>query len=225
MSSAILFEYENILLGKKTGFASYFFQHSPERNENTALSVIKYALETYLRWTPVQSYASFGKETVKLMHLDGLLRFIRFPPEADPATDWFIIIGKIYPGLVKINKKEMTLIIYRKVLNGTLYKFPKGFFDGAPGQTRAIICLRHMLAQHGSFESIEQLYRAFAGSSGTKMLKKYKLSAPCTYLFESPLDFVHEALSEEEQNELFYRYYRFKTVMEAYRREQRASKK
>ena len=52
MNRTILFEYDQILLGNKTDFSKHFFAKGTEYNEKTALDIIRYACEYYLRWSP-----------------------------------------------------------------------------------------------------------------------------------------------------------------------------
>ena len=42
-----------------------------------------------------------------------------------------------------------------------------------------------------------------------KALKKYRLYAICTDIFDYPIDFLHEALSKNQKNEFYYHYYKF----------------
>ena len=50
----LLYEYEQILLGNKTGFAPYYFKYGDDTSQNYALYVIKFAVENYLN--PLRSY-------------------------------------------------------------------------------------------------------------------------------------------------------------------------
>jgi hypothetical protein len=219
MNINIIYEYEMVLLGKKSGVSVYFFSHSPEQNERLALDIIRYAVETYLKWSPEEVYKNFNESIIKQMKLDSIMRYIRFPPEADEKSDYFIIAGKLYPDKIKINIKEMTLVIYRRVIEGKLYKFPKGFFDDSIGYYRAIVCLQYMLTQFCHFGNISDMYRDFSMSKGTKLLKNYKLQAARITMWECAIDYLHAALPESSQSEYYYHYYKFKIFNEKQKRE------
>lgn len=207
----LLYEYEMILIGKKKTFSSYFFNSTPQKNEKKALYVIKFAIDTYLGWTPEETVKMLTYEILELLKLESLTRYILFPPEMDARDDMYIITGKLYPNLVKIDSKEITLKVYKRVLEKDLYKFPKEYLSGdQKGKNRAIICFQYMLTQFTNFDSVKDMYAFFASSSGPKLLKKYRLNVACVSTYEYPIDFLHTALPPETKSEFWYRYYKFK---------------
>ena len=218
MNNVILYEYDTVLLGEKTSLSPYFFNKSNEQNEKLALEVIRYAVENYLKWSPAEMYQRFDEDVVKLMKLESIMKYVCFPPEADEKKDFFVIAGKLYPDKVKIDIKNMTLHIYKKVLAGKMYKFPKGFFDGGLGVYRAAVCLQYALTQKFHFDSIEEIYRAFSTARGTKILKDSKLQAARIVLYDYAIDYLHDSLSEEDQDEFLYHQYRFNIINEKQKR-------
>ena len=42
------------------------------------------------------------------------------------------------------------------------------------------------------------MYKFFSTTNGVKALKKYRLYAICTDIFDYPIDFLHESLSSRE---------------------------
>ena len=56
------------------------------------------------------------------------------------------------------------------------------------------------------------MYKFFASTNGAKALKKYRLYAICSDIFDYPIVFLHEALAESQKNEFFYHYYKFNTT-------------
>jgi len=209
MQKGILFEYELILLGKKNFFSPYFFSFGNDYNERMALDVFQYAIEVYLRWSPEETATYLTIDIIKLMKLDSILKYIRFPAELIPERDLFYIAHLLYPKKVPFNEKELILRTYKEVLSGQLYKFPKEYLSDSLGMIRACICFQYMVSQYLSFKSIDDMYNHFCTSKGTKDLKKYRLYAICTDMFEFPLDFLHEALSVRQKNEFLYHYHRF----------------
>ena len=101
---------------------------------------------------------------------------------------------------------------YKEVLDGKLYKFPKEYLSGSMGVLRACVCFQYMVSQYLPFNNIEEMYNFFSTTNGIKALKRYRLYAICTEIFDYPIDYLHEALSERQKNEFFYHYYKFATT-------------
>ena len=221
-----LYEYENILLGKKTSFSSYFFSSDPDKNEQKALYIIKFALRYYLKWSESQICQYLDWKVINCMKLESLMKYIQFPPEMSARDDIFIVKGKLYPNLVQLNQKEITLKVYKRVLEKDLYKFPKEYLSGdSIGVHRAIVCFQYMLTQIPPFENTEEMYKYFASSKGPKLLKKYRLNVACVTMFDHPIDFLHEALPKQQRDEFWYRYYKFKISNNEQIRELKKKKK
>lgn len=208
-NSGILYEYELMLLKKKLSFSPYFFSFTPDNNERMALHVFQYAIEHFLCWSPEEASIYLTSDKIQLMKLDTLLRYIRFPAELNPTKDTFYIVHLIYPHKIKFNEKELVLRVYQQVLSGELYKFPKEYFSDSLGIMRACTCLQYMISKYLGFTNVKDIYSYFSTPAGTKTLKQYRLYAICTDAFVYPIDFVHEALPPQQQNEFWYNYYRF----------------
>ena len=207
--NSLYLEYELILLGKKNSFSPYFFNYNAEYNEKKALLLFKYAIEGFLKWTPQEASTYLTMDIVKLMKLDMIIKFIRFPAELDMERDLFYIAHLLYPKIVKFDNKELILRTYKEVLDGKLYKFPKEYLSGSMGATRACVCFQYMISENLPFNNIQEMYRFFSTTNGVKALKKHRLYAICTDIFDYPIDFLHEALSDKQKNEFFYHYYKF----------------
>lgn len=210
LNKNVLYEFESVLLDKKTSLSPYFFNQTSEQNEKTALAIIKYVVEVHLKWTPEQVRKNLTWDVIQLMKLDSIMKYINFPPEADRKKDLFIVAGKLYPNKIKINSSAMTILTYKKIISREQYKFPKCFFDGNEGRYRALICLQYMLNQYTSFESVEEMYKVFSTPKASKLLKKYKLQAARVAMYEYAIDYLHDALPDDVKNEYFYHYYKFK---------------
>lgn len=212
LGTSLMFEYELILLGKKNSFAPYFFNYNAEYNEKIALEVFKYAIEDFLGWSPEEAQLYLNMDILKIMKLDTIVRFIRFPAELNLEKDLFYIAHLLYPKRVKFNSRELILRTYKEVLDGILYKFPKEYLSGSMGVTRACICFQYMASQFLPFNNVEEMYKFFSTTNGVKALKKYRLYAICTDIFDYPIDFLHESLSSSQKNEFFYHYYKFNII-------------
>lgn len=209
MRSDIIYEYENILLGKKKNFSTTYFELSPEQNEKMALSIFKHAIEKYLRWTQKQVSECLDWSIIRRMKLSSLMKYIRFPAESDQEKDLYILVNKLYPSKSKQGLKEPTISIYKRVLSGERAKFPKGYFDGITGLYRSLICFQYMITQLKPFDSVDDMYKYFSSNRGTATLKKYKLSIVCNTIYETPIDFLHTALPTEHKNTYLFNMYKF----------------
>ena len=91
--------------------------------------------------------------------------------------DFYIIIQKLYPDIVTNSFVENVIAIYKKVLNGELPRFPKGFFEGAKGETKALFCLRYAMNQKLLLHSNDTLerYLFFSRKDGAQFIRDVRL--------------------------------------------------
>lgn len=211
MYPGLLYEYEEVLLGHKNSVSNYFFANDETRNEKTALYVVKFAINYYLGWTPDEAIDLLTWDTIKQLKLESVIKYIKFPPEMDEKDNAYIIKSKLYPHIIKLDDKEITLKVYKRILSKDLYKFPKEYLSADRiGKTRAMVCMQYMLSQFTSFSDAQEMYKFFATSGGSKLLKKYRLNVVCAALFDYPIDYLHYSLPEDARDEFWYRFYRFK---------------
>lgn len=206
----LLFEYEQILLGNKSGFSPYYFKYGNDTSQNYALYVIKFAVENYLGWDPEDMKNHFTKEVAIQMKLEPLMKYIEFPPELDKETDYYYLATFLYPNIIRIDIKELVLRTYKNVLSGKLCKFPKEYLSGTQGMMRAGICLQYMLNQNYTFHTIQDMYKFFSEPAGSRALKEFRLNNICNEIYEHPIDYLHESLPNAQKDEFWYHYYRFK---------------
>lgn len=213
----LIYEYENMLIGKRTFISPYLFNKSPYENERKALYIIDYAIKTYLGWTPWQTRDNMSMEVLRKLKLDKILHYINFPCviQIDDPSDIFYLAVKLYPTIINYNERELILRVYKKVLNSKLKRFPKEYLAGAEGLHRAKLCFCYMLSQYFNFQSIEQMYYFFSGKEGNKAMRNYRLAPVSKDLFETNIDFLHESLPEAQQDVLLYAYYKFEILYTA----------
>ena len=207
-----IYEYENLLLGKKKTFSTTYFELSPEQNEKTALSIFRHAISCYLMWSQKQVEECLDWEVIKRMKLAPLMKYIQFPVENDRERDLFVLYDKLYPSRRKSNIKEPTISVYERILSKERSKFPKGYFDGTEGWYRSLICFQHMMTKMKPFDSVDSMYEYFASSKGSLTLKEYKLNVVCNSMYETPVRYLHEALPAEYRNEYLLKRYQFNTA-------------
>ena len=221
MISDIIYEYENILLGKKKNFSTTYFELSPEQNERNALLIFHHAISTYLKWSPKQVEECLDYEIIRRMKLSPLLRYIQFPAESDREKDIYIIVGKLYPEKRKQGLKGPTLTVYKRLLSGERAKFPKGYFDGTQGFFRSLICFQYMITLMKPFDNVGDMYKLFASNRGTAMLKKYKLNIVCNMIYETPVDYLHAALPTEHKDCYLFNMYKFNLMYKKFLNEKK----
>lgn len=205
----LITEYEQTLIGHRYSVFPTYFCYSDNSNEAMALSVMKYAFETYLRWSPEDIRDYLTMNILKLLKLDGLLKYIHFPIELNPDKDLYYLAWAIYPELNDYSCKDLTLNVYKNLMNKKIEKYPKEFFTGMDGMARACICLKYMIEQNLQFESVEDMYAFFATKEASVMLRKNKLESISKDLYETNVDYIHDALASSQKIEILYHFYKF----------------
>lgn len=199
-------EYDEILLGKRKTYSASCMNKA--LGPKISAELLRYIFKYYLRWRPEQVRDCLTPEVVKTMRLEALINRIPSPPEVKRSTELYFVAWYIYPETVNVSKSELIIKVYMDVINGTISKFPKGYFDGNDGYLRARLLLLIMIREFLTFDSLESLYAFFAGENGRKAIAQYKLTVPLRELYTHPLDYLHDALSEDQKSEELYTKYR-----------------
>lgn len=210
ISQNLLYEYQLLLLGRIPSIQPDLFDGEARQKEKAALDIIRYAVENLLRWTPKEMAAKFNEDVIQKMKLSKVVSYVSFPPEADKKRDYFVYAHKLYPDIVTMDLYTLTILTYHNVHEKHLVKFPKGFFDDNLGRTRALMCMNYALSRDGRFQSKQELYRMFTETSGMQFIQKHRLDLARRLSWENAIDFVHEALSRNDRDEMWYHYYKFK---------------
>lgn len=209
MDLNLITEYEQTLIGHRYSVFPTYFCYSDDSNEAMALSVMKYALETYLKWSPEDLRDYLTMDILKALKLDGLLKYIRFPVELNPERDLFYLAKILYPNKITIEDKDLTLNVYKNILNKKIEKYPKEFFTGMYGMLRACICLKYMIENNLQFHSVEDMYEFFASKDAAAVLRNNKLEMVSKDLYETNVDFIHDALADSQKIDILYHFYKF----------------
>lgn len=211
----LFFEYEQILLGNMDSFSSGHFKDKNKiEAQKAALMVCSFAFENYLHLSPYETKSVLNKALIEKLKLDLVLPYIQFPVEFDKDTDFYYILSLLYPEQIKISENERVLHYYSRILEKN-ERFANGYFVGEQGRRRACICLRYAISKETKFNSISDLYLLFSenrrvGGSGKKFLKEYRLDHCCYDLYESKIDYLHDALPASQKNTFLYYYYRYR---------------
>lgn len=204
------YEYEQVLLDKRGNYSAGLFEgKSAKEREETALFMLKTIFEKYLQWTPEQAFHYLNRDVINKLKLKPIIRYIQFPSEFDIEKDCYYIVARIYPDKFHIDKKEQTKIVYKRVLDGTASRYPKGFFEGRDGQMKALFCLKFALSEFKVFNNPEELFK-FMYEHGEEFLKKYKLwEAFIMNYGEHPVDYLYDSFgkyNKEKYKDIYEKY-------------------
>lgn len=209
--NCLIYEYEEVLLGKKKCIPTEYFEStSVDENHKNVCTIYRFAFENLLRWTPEDIKNYISTDILKQLKLDTILRYFNCPPEIEIETDLFYIAQMLYPTKIQFDFKKTCICMFKKVLNNEKQKLPKGFFTKTEGKIRGNICLQYVLDNELFFENIEEMYAFFASTAAFKVLKQYRLNSMLTSYYATPLDYLHNALSENQRNDFLYYYYKTK---------------
>ena len=206
----LLNEYEEIMIGNRKVFSDRYFGATRPESQKNALAVIQYAIEKYLRWKPSVAARRLTKDIVVQLHLNTVMKYIKFPPEYSRERDFFYAVALIYPNF-SISRRQRIVYVYKKLLDGTIVKFPRAYFMGEDGYVRACVCLQYLISEYlqTEIQDAEDAYTLFASDRGTFLLRKYKLLKVSEILFETPVEFVHAALPDGERDSFLVLYYNY----------------
>lgn len=206
-------EYDEILIGKRDVFSQRFFGKENSQSKDNAIQVLRYAFTNYLRWPPEMIEAHIGPELLDKLRLTAVVKYIPFPIEYDRDKDYYYFVTLAF-NRHHLSYRDKTIHTYERVLSNAATKYPKDYFTGSAGIVRAGICLQYLISHFVMFSSINELYQIFASEEGYVKLHDYKLLNACRDTFDTPVDFLHFILPEEQRNQLYFHFYKFKYLKE-----------
>jgi hypothetical protein len=196
---------------------------SDAEKKKHAVEILRYAFVTLLKWTPEICVKAINKEILETMKLTNLFRYLQMPEEYNGEIDPRFFANLIFPDKVSFDRDQLVINIYKDVLSERLVEcggvvrkkgYPKKFFQDENGYQRATICMNYAL-KSDQFKDLEDVYSRLSDPS-RKFIKDHKLSlAECN--FETPIDFLHESLSEEQQDDFFFAYYKYRYLFNSRR--------
>lgn len=202
-------EYTEILIGKRKTVASFYSEGKVMPKEKVAVVVLKYAIEKLLHWSPDTAMDWLNRSVIKQLKLESFIKMISFPSDLDPKADYWYAVYKVYPDIIPVDVRSLTIRVYEQVLRGKREKFPLHFFDGIDGQYRAAICLNHAVQKELEFKNLNEYYSFFADSKGETFVRDMHLAGVCKETFSDVLEFAHHALHPDQRNEFLYNFQRF----------------
>lgn len=206
-----IFEYEAILLGRKTNFKKANL--SQKEKETKIANIWGYAVTELLGWTPKEAVYMMDENIVKMLCLDRTYPILGYIPTQTFRSDFRMFLQYAFPESVKFDFTEQTLSEYKHVAkldkwsnDKEFYRYPKNFFRGREGLSRAKICLQYALSVYMSDLSIEDQYNFFSNDKKAAIwLKRYCLDGPYNIIFtKDALDYFHYSLKDEDKNNVIF---------------------
>ncbi len=200
----------------RTCFSS---DNTAQENRSNAISILQYAFKDLLGWDAEICKKAISQEVLDMMKLTNIQQYLDVPVEYNGAVDPVFYASLIYPERVTFDREQLALDIYEDVLNEKIVNdrkrsYPKKFFQGQDGKERACLCLIHAL-QKQSFHNFEEIYSLLADPS-KKFLDASKLLLAESE-FETPLDYLHDSLSDDDKDDFLYSYYKYKYIYAVYK--------
>jgi len=207
----IIFEYEDVLMGKRKNF-EVAFTDSVEENRKTAGIIWRYAIEKLLRWTPEQALIYLTQDIVKSLKLNLTYCRIKYEYSTKKFFDFRFILQYAFPGIIKYDLEENARSEYERVAkigkwenDKETYKFHKNFFSGREGLKRAAVVLKYALSLDLAELSTYELYRFFGNKrKATLWLTKREIEINIKSLYKTPLEYLHYSLPRDEGNNVYF---------------------
>lgn len=208
-----ILQYESKLIqGHKKATANTYIGDVATRNR-VALAVFRHVFENILQWSPDVAFANMSMQLIRDLKLNNEWSNLDLPREIKQFSSAKYVIAMLYPRkfMALFSVETLAIQVYRSSLEQRRGIFPKNYFLDENGRLKAQVCLRYMLNNYAVYETIEDIYAEFADTENIqKLLKNYGLDLPSRTLYDNPLDYLHESLSNEQRSDIFYNYYRFK---------------
>lgn len=211
-NSEILYEYEEILCGKRALFSIPTAGLPISELERITGVVWKYAITEILHWSADDALNYLTPDIVSLLKMDVLYAALKLSRR---NFDYRYLLSKAFPKEIKYDERTRTIEEYEHVLgigkwNGSEYQFRKKFFTSDGGSERASICLAYAINHFLEPMTMTQLYAFFADTvNANKWLKKMNLKNVAKLLHGDPLTYFHYSIGHSQRDYFLYYNYMF----------------
>lgn len=182
--------YEKILIGEKRSFTPYFFEI--QNKKDTIIILIKYLVEEKLKTTPDEALKIMTNDLLAEYKLSMLLKYAEkeilpeFKGEEAKFLIYYAYQGDPRYKIYLPSQEELTIDLYKKILDGKLKNFPKNYFlDGLKGEKKVKICLEYLGNEILNIKPEEYLEKITIG-----LLQEYKLKIVLSVLYFSIYDML-----------------------------------
>ena len=205
--SIVLYEYTEILLGKRKNYSDTFFRQGPD-DEKHAIEFIRTIARSLLRCRTLEAaHQSISPEIMETLKLDKILSVISVPKSVHREDRQTYLIDKIFSTDFN-EEKWIAEHLCERIIKGKLKKFPKYYMNEELGFRRARFCLHYLLNREMPEKTIPQLYQVSITPAFRIFLKERLLLNVCLRIFDLPVEFVHDAIDDEYQDPPFFKMYR-----------------
>lgn len=212
--SLILFEYEDVLMGKRRNF-DVSFSGTLEERRKAAGVIWRYAIEKLLRWNPEQALIYLNQDLIKKLKLNLTYPKIDYKYSTSKFFDLRFILQYAFPERIKYDLEEDARSEYERVAklgawenDKESYKFHKNYFSGTDGIKRAAVVLMYAISlDMGNLSDLDiyELYHFFANKrKATLWLTKMEIESNVKSLYATPLEYLHYSLPKEVSNTIFF---------------------
>jgi len=212
-NSTVIFEYENILMGKQRNF-NCSFSGSAEKRRQAVAEIWQYAVLHILHWTPEMALKNMTVSLMNSLYLDRTLTQIDSPFVRKKPINFRYIFSIAFPKQIRFDIFNETIDAYNRVLHVEKYShmeeqqpyhFPKYFFTDENGAKRASICLNYAVNRFLGDMPVSERYVFFSDSTNANaFLKQAMIDSVGRHMYDAPLDFYHFSLPEDERDYLLY---------------------
>lgn len=183
--------------------------------EANALAVVRYAVSGILKWTPQEAMDCMTVEIAKQLRLDVIAKYVRYPNDLSRSKDYAWLIHRAFPDETTYDISREAVQLYDRVLRGELSRFPKRIFEGENGAKKLSILLRVYISNNIPSASVEELYDIFGDPAvGNARLHEAKLYYPCHESYETPLDYLNQALGTQN-DDFLYNFYSYMIALKS----------
>ncbi len=207
-----IYEYEQLLMGQRNDFQISFKGNAVENRVEVG-NIWRYAITKLLGWTPQEALKYLTNEIVDALLLNKTFVGLNYDREHTFIADYRFILQYAFPKEIKYDMYAEAIAEYERVAklgiwknDKSNYKFPKSFFTDENGPERAKILFRYAVNIYLGDTNPDDRYKFFANKSrATRWINAKKLSKPLKVMYESPLEFYHDAIPFREKDEFLYR--------------------
>lgn len=207
----ILFEYEDVLMGKKKNFDVSFSKNAGDPEKVTGI-IWRYAVEKLLGWTPEQALMYMNQKLIKALKLDLTYCRINYEYSTTKYFDLRYILQFAFPESIHYDLEADARREYERVAklgrwehDTEPYKFHKNYFVGPDGVKRAAVVLNYAISLDLQDLDSFQLYRFFSKKGeATAWLIKKEIETNVKALYETPLEYLHYSLPPERKDNVLF---------------------
>lgn len=214
--TSVIYEYENILLGKRKSFI-YSFSGGKEARSVAIGYIWNYIITRLLKLEPDEVSIYINKEIVNMLHVAvtflnidqlGTVNNINFP----------YLLSLSFPEKYHYDFKKQCMDEFEHVMKigkyegcTEKYQWQKKFFHGEDGVKRAEYLLNHVVYSYGVWDNTEKIYDSFSDPKeiGT-FLRKYRLWKNVKVLFQGvPMNYLHASIPRRVSSDFLYGCYSY----------------